>query len=72
MSKNKHLTLDDRYSIEHGLNKRLSFKAIGAEIDKDCTTVSKEIRSHIVFEKKGAPYRPFNDCLNRIQHAAII
>ena len=72
MSKNKHLTLDDRYSIECGLNKRLSFKAIGAKIDKDCTTVSKEIRSHIVFEKKGAPYRPFNDCLNRMQHTAII
>lgn len=34
MNKNKHLALDDRYSIEHGLNKRLSFKAIGAEIDK--------------------------------------
>lgn len=66
MSKNKHLALDDRCSIEHGLNKRLSFKAIGAEIDKDCTTISKEIRSHIVFEKKGAPYRPFNDCLNRM------
>ena len=65
MSKNKHLTLDDRYKIEHGLDKQLSFKTIGTTIDKDCTTVSKEIRSHLVYEKKGAPYRPFNDCLNR-------
>lgn len=66
MSKNKHLTFDDRHNIEHGLKKRLSFKEIGARIGKDCTTVSKEIRSHIVFEKKGAPYRPFNDCRNRM------
>lgn len=29
MSKNKHMTLDDRYAIEHGLNDRQSFKKIG-------------------------------------------
>ncbi len=45
--------------------KTMSFKAIGKQILKDCTTVSKEVKSHIVFEKKGAPYKPFNDCLNR-------
>ena len=65
MSKNKHLKLEDRYQIKHGLDKKLSFKAIGATIGKDCTTVSKEVQNHIVFQKKGAPYRPFNDCLNR-------
>ena len=65
MNKNKHLILDERYVIEHSLNENMSFKAIGKQVLKDCTTVSKEVKSHIVFEKKGAPYKPFNDCLNR-------
>lgn len=65
MTKNKHLVLDERYEIQHGLDDSLSFKAIGSKIGKDCTTVSKEVRGHIIFEKKGAPYRPFNDCTNR-------
>lgn len=65
MNKNKHLMLNQRYTIEHSLNDRESFKAIGRLLGKDCTTIAKEVKSHIVFEKKGAPYRPFNDCLNR-------
>ena len=55
MSKNKHLVLETRNEIKYGLDQRLSFKAIGANIGKDCTTVSKEVRGHIVFEKKGLP-----------------
>lgn len=66
MNKNKHLTLNDRYEIYHSLEKRMSFKAIGSLLGKDCTTISKEIRGHIIYEKKGAPYRPFNDCTHRM------
>lgn len=66
MNKNKHLTLDERYEIYHSLEKRMSFKAIASLIGKDCTTISKEIKGHIIFEKKGAPYRPFNDCTHRL------
>lgn len=65
MNKNKHLTLDDRYTIQHSLENRLSFKAIGTLLGKDCTTIAKEIKNHIIFEKKGAPYRTFNDCVHR-------
>ncbi|MDO4491476.1 MAG: helix-turn-helix domain-containing protein [Lachnospiraceae bacterium] len=65
MNKNKHLNLDTRIKIERGLNDQLSFKAIAASIGKDCTTVSKEIKKHVILQKKGAPYRPFNDCLHR-------
>lgn len=65
MKKNKHLTLDERIDIQNDLNKNLSFKAIGAHLGKDCTTISKEIRNHILFAKKGAPYRKFNDCIHR-------
>lgn len=65
MSKNKHLILADRCVIEQGLINGLSFKAIGLNIEKNCTTISKEVRNHICFLKKGAPYRKFNDCINR-------
>lgn len=63
--KHKHLTLSERLSIEKDLTNNLSFKAIGLSLNKDCTTISKEVKSHITFLKKGAPYRPFNDCLHR-------
>lgn len=47
------------------LEKGASFKAIGLELNKDCTTISKEIRNHRVYEKTGAAGRAFNACLNR-------
>lgn len=65
MEKNKHMNLDLRYEIERGLDKGLRFKTIASQIGKDCTTISKEVRNHIVFRKIGAPYRKFNDCRNR-------
>ena len=65
MAKQKHMNLKDRYVIEHALDGGRSFKAIGREIDKDCTTISKEVRGHKVFEKRGAYGRPFNDCVHR-------
>lgn len=65
MHKNKHLTINDRLDIQKYLTNNLSFKAIGKLLGKDCTTISKEVRSHILFLKKGAPYRQFNDCLHR-------
>ncbi len=46
-SKNKHLTLDDRIEIQECLNHGMSFKAIGARIGKDQTTISKEIKKHL-------------------------
>ena len=41
-----HLSLSDRIYIEQGLERRLSFKDIAAFIQKDPTTISKEIRRH--------------------------
>lgn len=70
MNRYKHLTLDDRYTIQHALEEGKSFKAIGTLLGKNCTTISKEIRGHMIFEKKGAPYRPFNDCLHR-KHCTV-
>jgi IS30 family transposase len=44
----QHLTLSDRIYIEQGLERQLRFKDIAAYIEKDATTVSKEIRRHRV------------------------
>ena len=65
MANQKHMDLKQRVIIEKSLDDRKSFKAIGKELDKDCTTISKEVRLHKVFEKKGSYGRPFNDCANR-------
>ena len=62
-NKGKHLTEDNRYEIDHGLKKGLSFKAIAKIIDKDPSTISKEVRAHIVYEKKASYGRGFNDCM---------
>ena len=45
--KNKHLTLQERLTIESELWRGSSFKKIGLLLEKDCTTISKEVRKHI-------------------------
>lgn len=44
--KNKHMTLQDRTEIQECLYKRMTFKAIAALIEKDATTISKEVKLH--------------------------
>lgn len=63
--KNKHLSFDDRLKIESGLKDNLSFKRIGKNINKDCTTVAKEIKNHIIYKNIGAVGRKFFDCQYR-------
>ena len=48
MNSNKHLTLLDRHTIEDCLTCGMFFKQIAKKIGKDQTTVSKEIKKHIV------------------------
>jgi transposase, IS30 family len=60
--KNKHLTREERATIEQCLNQGDSFKEIARILDKDCSTISKEVRSHLHKEKKGSYGRSFNDC----------
>ena len=67
MNKQKHLTLDSRIMIETKLNEGQGFKAIGRFLNKDCTTISKEVKNHISFEKSGAYGKSFNDCLLAFQ-----
>ena len=61
MAKNSHLTFDDRIEIETGLHDNVTFTGIGAAIGKDPTTVSKEVRNHVIFKKPGL----FNPCAHR-------
>lgn len=62
MIKQKHLNLEARVTIETLLNEHNSFKSISRLLGKDCTTISKEVKSHICFEKVGNYGRAFNDC----------
>lgn len=65
MAKHIHLTLDDRYTISNLLNSSTSFKAIGIEIGKDCTIISKEVHNHCIYKKTGAFGKAFNCCIHR-------
>lgn len=72
MSKNKHMTLEDRTTIQTELDKGTSFKEIGLILDKDCTTISKEVRKHIHKEKTGAMGKSFNDCLLNVKRQCTV
>jgi len=66
MANNKHLTLEERIQIQDSLSQNYSFKAIARELQKDCTTISKEVKNHIQFKKTGCMGQGFNDCKNKI------
>ena len=65
MNKNRHLTQEERNIIEQRLISRESFKGIARELDKDPTTIAKEVKAHIQFRKTGCYGKAFNNCLNR-------
>jgi len=48
--KNKHLTHEDRSTIQACLDKGMTFKATAATIAKDQTTVSKEVKKHLCIQ----------------------
>lgn len=51
--KNKHLTAEDRMEIQECLGKGMRFKAIARLIEKDPTTVSKEVKAHVKTHRNG-------------------
>lgn len=67
MANFKHFTLNDRIEIQQSLKEGLSFKAIAKNLNKDCTTISKEIKKHITLKKTGSYGRSFNNCLHRFE-----
>ena len=60
-----HLTLEERQTIELSLNVSESLNAIAGKINKNRSTVSREIQKHIVTDHTGSYGRPFNDCIHR-------
>ena len=63
--KRKHLTFEERQTIKSMLDKKESFKSIARELGRDCSTISKEVKNHIIFKKTGCFGHSFNDCLNK-------
>jgi len=45
-----HLTMDERQEIMECLDKSMSFKAISRRIGKAPTTVSREVKKHLVIQ----------------------
>ncbi|MDR1370960.1 MAG: IS30 family transposase [Dysgonamonadaceae bacterium] len=65
MNKNKYLTMEERSMIKSMLDQSASFKEIGRRLDRDCTTISKEVRNHLIYQKQGCFGQSFHDCANR-------
>lgn len=62
MATHSHLTLDDRLTIQARLLHSVSFRQIARELDKDPSTISKEVRNHLRFVQIGCLGKCYNDC----------
>ncbi len=62
-NKGKHLTIHDRTYIEDALNIGLTLKEIADRLDKDSTTISKEIKRNRTFKESKLEFQ--GGCINR-------
>ena len=62
--KNKHFTYDERVFIQQNLNK-MSFKDMGRKLEKDCTSISREVRRHTITVHTGTWGKEYNSCAKR-------
>ena len=53
MPNNKHMTLEDRITIEKGLSNDASLKAIALTLNKDKSTILREIKRHVKIQKRN-------------------
>jgi IS30 family transposase len=60
----KHLTLSQRIIIEKGLENNESFSEIARKTEKDPSTISKEVRRHVIHHTKKDRNRDI-PCVNR-------
>ena len=60
-----HLTLQDRQSIEQMLNAGKKFTEIALALDKNKSTISREVRAYNFFIRVGAIGIGYNACKNR-------
>ena len=47
-------------------NALLNIKQIALTVGKNCTSISREVRNHIIFKKTGGYGRCYNTCLHRM------
>ena len=57
----KHMTMDQRIMIEKGLDQGSSFRSIALQLEKDPTTISREIKKHRIFQE----HNHFNESKNK-------
>ncbi len=65
MANKKHLTLNERIIIETMLNQKASFKEIADSTGKNPTSISREVRSHLIFRRVGGMHLNYNACIHR-------
>ena len=65
MADNKHLTLEQRITIQEMLRARSTFRDIAAELQKDPSTISKEVRLRFVCKRTGCMSGNYNACVHR-------
>ncbi len=59
-------TYQERLTLQKLLKEGLSFKKIAAQLGKDPSTISREVRKHAVEIATGKPGYSFNACKNRM------
>ncbi len=58
----KHLLLDNRISIEKGLDSSTPLRRIAMQLEKDPTTIAKEIKKHRTLQPHNSFNEPSNKC----------
>lgn len=58
----KHMTMDDHISIEKGLDANQSLRSIAMQLDKDPTTIAKEIKKHRMLKEHNTFNKGPNKC----------
>ena len=64
MAKYKHLTMSERIEIYSLLKQDVSIRKIAKALNRDPTTIAKEIKKHLEVKETGCGGRPFNQCKN--------
>jgi len=62
----KFFTYEDRISLQKYLKDYLSFKEMACRMDKNPTTISREVRKNSSHIATGYPGFPFKACKSRI------
>ena len=62
----KFFTYEERLTLQKSLKESLSIKSIAKLLDKNPTTISREIKKYSSEVATGYPGYPFNACKNRM------